>query len=1169
MAEGNNNTQVRNAFDGDLRDLWDQYILIQEQLLRKKCAPISILPNSTHIDGNKFSVIVDESGREKIIEKVFKDRLKIANEDILDDSIFVDEEVWSSLSEYDISSIQKELASCYITMDRTPSVNAKIFYGNGITFPNNQMTLAEIKNFDKALQSNHICRGKIDDIVACITTINVDTELFYLYIFGEKHYSRRSKVRSGQTITRDHIEYTNHYISDEDMKKYNNMIGLRPDGYGLIFTITNPAAKDIMRSMCNYYENGTGSFVFNRTYSKEERPTCNMLHDAQMNISTFVKEARKYCSAEEISVTTKFRYIVSIKKTVLHIFDMVAQYTYQNSNMSFNAETGSLGIDFNWRTDNINEIIYDLERKIPFISAKFYGENHRFKCNVTTSFVGLKEIEKRLYDRFDSIKVEDNAEKHYIQISIPSPSIKYYDKLLTSLKSEIYAVAPTHNVEVDHRVSGKVKILIKDNNDSRIEDLEENLRELRKADFGFDTGEKVIPFGKLLSINYPKLTFDINVESSKEEALREYIDSQSASFVVPILTGDIEKISRLKNTFTMATTGTNLLNENLQNFIFDSALATPTKDLQYILRHDGGPYNELNKHLLNKRINESQKHAILKCIFAEDMAVIQGPPGTGKSTAIAELIWQLIRHGMKSGNKKERILLTSETNLAVDNAISRIVNHKTNLVKPVRFGDEGKLEAEGLQFSIDLMKKWVEDGNSALSTEDEDEDTGESIKSNLILNNWLSNISSRSFYGLEDEGNEVMCRWKKILYSPSKEIREITYRRYIESCNVIGATCSSIGDKRSDGRGSTQFFRYFKEVFDPKGRNTKIEFSTVIQDESSKATPAELVLPFVYGQKAIVIGDHRQLPPMLDREEIESSLEYAFAIAKSEKERAKIERLQNFLATQFEKIEESHFQHLYENIDPSLKETFNLQYRMHPDINDVIKQFYAKDGGLNCGLIHPKDLGVNDSDFSNAASRYHGIDMRPFIGHNTHVLFINTDSPEMLDGTSRVNYGEIDVIDKLLTKFEQSSTYARYLDKFDKDEDKQIGIISFYGKQIKQIRSIANQHKRLSIRVSTVDRFQGMERNIIIVSMVRSHIIQSHINETPNYARYKEYGYPAQHSLGFAQSPNRLNVALSRAKRLLIIVGNEKLFSQHPIYEQLFKTIRNNPNNNIIDQKEL
>lgn len=242
---------------------------------------------------------------------------------------------------------------------------------------------------------------------------------------------------------------------------------------------------------------------------------------------------------------------------------------------------------------------------------------------------------------------------------------------------------------------------------------------------------------------------------------------------------------------------------------------------------------------------------------------------------------------------------------------------------------------------------------------------------------------------------------------------------------------------------------------------------------------------------------------------------------------------------------------------------------MHPDINEVIKQFYLKDGGLDCGLIKPKDLGVNEPDFSNPASRYHGIDMRPFIGHNTHVLFINTDSPEMLDGTSRVNYGEVEVIGKLLDRFASSSTFSRYLDKFDKEEDKQIGIISFYGRQIKQIRALAKLHKDIPIRVSTVDRFQGMERNIIIVSMVRSHVIQAHKDDAPNYARFRKYGYPEQYSLGFAQSPNRLNVALSRAKRLLVIVGNEKHFSQHPIYEQLFKTIRNNPNNKVIEQSEL
>ncbi len=175
----------------------------------------------------------------------------------------------------------------------------------------------------------------------------------------------------------------------------------------------------------------------------------------------------------------------------------------------------------------------------------------------------------------------------------------------------------------------------------------------------------------------------------------------------------------------------------------------------------------------------------------------------------------------------------------------------------------------------------------------------------------------------------------------------------------------------------------------------------------------------------------------------------------------------------------------------------------------------------------------------------------------------------MLDGTSRVNYGEVEVIGKLLNRFASSSTFSKYLEKFDKEEDKQIGIISFYGKQIKQIRELAKLHKNIPIRVSTVDRFQGMERNIIIVSMVRSHAIQAHKDDAPNYARFRKYGYPEQTSLGFAQSPNRLNVALSRAKRLLIIVGNEKHFSQHPIYEQLFKTIRNNPDNRVIEQSEL
>jgi superfamily I DNA and/or RNA helicase len=205
----------------------------------------------------------------------------------------------------------------------------------------------------------------------------------------------------------------------------------------------------------------------------------------------------------------------------------------------------------------------------------------------------------------------------------------------------------------------------------------------------------------------------------------------------------------------------------------------------------------------------------------------------------------------------------------------------------------------------------------------------------------------------------------------------------------------------------------------------------------------------------------------------------------------------------------------------------------------------------------------------NPVSRYHGIDIPGLIDKDTHILFINSNSPEMHDGTSRVNPGEVEVVDRLLSLLENSASFQSYLSKFDREEDRQIGVISFYGKQVAQLRAVAQGHASLPLRVSTVDRFQGMERNIVIVSMVRSHIIQRVPHQQPDMKRYPQWGFPTQHSVGFAQSPNRLNVALSRAKRLLIIIGNKTLFSSKEIYRNLFEEIEANPSNKFINKDEL
>ena len=137
-------------------------------------------------------------------------------------------------------------------------------------------------------------------------------------------------------------------------------------------------------------------------------------------------------------------------------------------------------------------------------------------------------------------------------------------------------------------------------------------------------------------------------------------------------------------------------------------------------------------------------------------------------------------------------------------------------------------------------------------------------------------------------------------------------------------------------------------------------------------------------------------------------------------------------------------------------------------------------------------------------------------------------------------------------------------DENKRREEKEIGLISFYGHQVGKLKEIAKYSRSkldIPVRLNTVDKFQGMERNIIIVSTVRSNQVIENGKIKPN------------RDIGFAKSPQRLNVALSRAKRLLIVVGNKEFFSQYQnkagdrIYKNVVEIINNE--GKIIDYKEL
>jgi superfamily I DNA and/or RNA helicase/predicted RNA-binding protein with RPS1 domain len=681
----------------------------------------------------------------------------------------------------------------------------------------------------------------------------------------------------------------------------------------------------------------------------------------------------------------------------------------------------------------------------------------------------------------------------------------------------------------------------------------------------FMCGEQEI--GKLFKVDYPSITFSVMEENMS--VIEKLIADGLLTHVSTDMNGDSEKVNRLRESFDFITENPDQLrNPKLAIYLFDASKATPNAEEKIKERVE-----IINKNRLNNNLNDSQVEAIAKAVEAKDLALIQGPPGTGKSTAIAELVWQLAL-----ADKKKKILLTSEANLAVDNALNRLKYSDHNLVKPIRIGSGDRVSAEGLPYAITELKKWAGISFSDNYIQREDDDAivnSEEYKyhkpSNVVLARWMSNIFKRS----QISDSELRRIWFEYLNDLPQSERVCVYKAYMDGCNLIGATCSSISEKNylaiENHKKVTEskFLARYKAVF-PK--QEKINFDIVVQDEASKATPSELSLPLIYGKKSVIIGDHRQLPPNLDREDILYKLHYQLMQEPDIDTQNEIKQLEDFVRYNFDQLEKSHFERLYTQAQDSIKGIFHYQYRMHPDINDVIKQFYVKDGGLECGLTNPIDLGVNDPDFrNNPFSRYHGIDIEGFISPENHVIWIDTKTPEILEGSSRANIGEVKAIEWVLSALSKSDSFKEYNSKLDNDEEKEIGLISFYGAQLKYLKRLQNNYsKSLSIKPSSVDRFQGMERNIVIVSLVRSNCIAEKPNQAPDYRIYKQLGYRSQRDLGFAKSPNRLNVALSRAKRLLIIVGNRDLYSSYinkdgvAIYKNVYECIKNNPNGRII-----
>nr|WP_251130177.1 AAA domain-containing protein [Exiguobacterium sp. s141] len=372
----------------------------------------------------------------------------------------------------------------------------------------------------------------------------------------------------------------------------------------------------------------------------------------------------------------------------------------------------------------------------------------------------------------------------------------------------------------------------------------------------------------------------------------------------------------------------------------------------------------------------------------------------------------------------------------------------------------------------------------ALKTLDSIEKENRKLKRLIRLNNVSIN---------EDEELLQMKRmWFDMLEGAKEHDLEEIRRMYIKHANVIGTTC--VQSARRD---------FIEEYPD---------FDVVIIDEVSKATPPELLLPMLKGKKIILVGDHHQLPPLVGQETLEE-------VASKEETIEQQETLKNSL-------KESLFERLFNSLDDCHKQTLRIQYRMHETIMKTISQFYEGSThdsafGLSCGIL--------DSD----SERDHFLDGH-YVKRGQHLMWFDLpNEAEFFEksesgSTSKYNEAELRLIRGIIEDLEAATANAKAKGLIDIEDKKQVGIISFYGDQIQKIKNLVDdeiQTEHLTFRIGTVDRFQGMESDIILASFVRNH-------QNP------------QDDIGFLNEYRRLNVALSRAKELLIITGSSAMFTR-------------------------
>ena len=272
------------------------------------------------------------------------------------------------------------------------------------------------------------------------------------------------------------------------------------------------------------------------------------------------------------------------------------------------------------------------------------------------------------------------------------------------------------------------------------------------------------------------------------------------------------------------------------------------------------------------------------------------------------------------------------------------------------------------------------------------------------------------------------------------------------------------------------------------------QFSTVFIDEAAQALEPACWIPITKSERVIFAGDHFQLPPTVKSYE------------------AAQEGLNNTL---FEKVIKR------QQVDVMLK----VQYRMNEKIMQFSNDVFYK-GELQAHDSVKNHLLTEDKEDYLLAKPVEFID-------TAGCSFEEKQNPETL---SKFNPEEAGLVFKHLDRL-FAHIYATH--KHLLNDSFSVGVISPYNAQVQYLKDRLEEHAEVNdfaefIKINSVDGFQGQEKDVIYISLVRSN---------------------DKGKIGFLEDTRRMNVALTRARKKLVIIGDSATLGQHPFYQQFLNTM--------------